>query len=150
MCCFTSSRSIWLMELSRLLPKSARMQGFDIDLSQAPVKAWLPQNVSLHTFDAFSAEMPDELVDAFDVLHIANFKLLVAKNDPVPLLKNLMKMLSMTRFESNPEIFLLELTILKRTRGYYPVAGNGFRNSAHHNRRFCTCHRQRSGTCQIS
>ena len=45
------------------------------------------------TWDAF-AEVPDELVGRFDVVHVGVFMLMVKGNDPGPLLRNLMSMLS--------------------------------------------------------
>lgn len=88
--------SIWLTELSRILPPSAQLQGYDLDISQSPPQEWLPSNIAHSTWDAFS-EVPDDMVEQYDVVHIAIFMLLISKNDPVPLLKNLMKMLSRPR-----------------------------------------------------
>ena len=57
-----------------------------------PLSSILPNNVSLEAFDAFG-EIPDELVGKFDVVHIRFLLNVVKRNDPEPLLKNLIKML---------------------------------------------------------
>ncbi|KAK3167473.1 hypothetical protein OEA41_010600 [Lepraria neglecta] len=58
-----------------------------------PAVEYLPKNVSLEVFDIFG-EIPDELVGKFDVVHIRVFLCVIKRNDPEPLLKNLIKMLS--------------------------------------------------------
>jgi len=37
----------WLIYLSRILPKSTRLDGFDGNLDQVPLAKWLPPNVSI-------------------------------------------------------------------------------------------------------
>ena len=76
-----------------MLPPSAQLHGFDIDVSQSPPQEWLSPNTTHRTWDAFS-EVPDDMVEQYDVVHISIFMLLISKNDPSPLLKNLIKMLS--------------------------------------------------------
>lgn len=90
--------SIWLVELSRILPPSAQLHGFDIDISQSPPQEWLSSNITHRPWDAFS-EVLDDMLEQYDVVHISIFVLLISKNDPSPLLKNLIKMLS-----GNPEL----------------------------------------------
>ena len=53
----------------------------------------MPKNVSREVFDVFG-EIPDELVGKFDVVHIRFSLCVIRRNDPEPLLKNLIKMLS--------------------------------------------------------
>ena len=55
---------IWLLDLSESLPTSAQLDGFDVDLSQAPPTEWLPQNVSLRKLDILQ-ELPEDLVGQF-------------------------------------------------------------------------------------
>lgn len=85
---------IWLVDLARYLPASARIDGFDIDLTQCPPKEWLPPNVSVHNLDCL-APLPDRLVGRYDIVHIQLFHLAVHSNDPAPIIKNLVKLLSM-------------------------------------------------------
>ncbi|KAK4651758.1 hypothetical protein QC762_0095990 [Podospora pseudocomata] len=83
---------IWLVDLARYLPASARIDGFDIDLTQCPPKEWLPPNVSVHNLDCL-APLPDRLVGRYDIVHIQLFHLAVHSNDPAPIIKNLVKLL---------------------------------------------------------
>ena len=53
----------------------------------------LPTNISLKILDVFG-DIPNDLVEKYDVVHIRTFALVVTHSDPVPLLKNLVKMLS--------------------------------------------------------
>ncbi len=85
--------SIWRIELSRILPPSAQLHGLDIDISQSPPQEWLPSNILHSAWDAFS-EVPEDMFEQYDVVHIAILMLLISKNDPIPLLKNLIKLLS--------------------------------------------------------
>jgi len=84
---------IWLVELSKTLPSTTQLDGFDIDLSQFPPKQWLPANVTMHKLDAFSA-VPQDLVGKYDIVHLRLFIVLIKHNNPVPLLRNLISMLS--------------------------------------------------------
>ncbi len=75
-----------------MLPPSAQLHGLDIDISQSPLQEWLPSNILYSAWDAFS-EMPEDMFEQYDVVHIAIFMLLISKNDSLPLLKNLIKLL---------------------------------------------------------
>ena len=79
--------------MAKHLPSSAQLDGFDIDVSQCPPREWLPRNVNIFAFDAF-AELPDQLHEIYDIVHVRLFLLVVQKNDPMPLLKKFIQMLS--------------------------------------------------------
>jgi hypothetical protein len=49
----------------------------------------------MHVMDAFTPDLPEHLVDAFDIVHIRAIVSAVKDNAVEPLLKNLVKMLSM-------------------------------------------------------
>ncbi|KAL8722224.1 MAG: hypothetical protein Q9225_001269 [Loekoesia sp. 1 TL-2023] len=83
---------IWLVEVANILPPSSELHGYDIDVSQFPPKQWLPKNVFTLSWDAFS-EVPAAMVEQYDIIHIGIFMLLIANNNPLPILKNLMRML---------------------------------------------------------
>ncbi|KAL6714379.1 hypothetical protein ACLMJK_007802 [Lecanora helva] len=83
---------IWPIQASKTLPRSAELHGYDIDMTKFPPKPWLPHNVFGATWDAFSA-VPPAMVGRYDIVHISIFMLVVAKNNPLPLLKNLIEML---------------------------------------------------------
>ncbi|RAH81718.1 hypothetical protein BO86DRAFT_389249 [Aspergillus japonicus CBS 114.51] len=59
----------WLTDLSAQLPPTAQLDGFDLELTQAPPRAFLPSNVRLHEWDIFS-EVPEHLVGQYDVVHV--------------------------------------------------------------------------------
>jgi len=83
----------WLIEISRQVPSSARLQGFDITAVHFPAKEWLPDNMSMHILDAFTPDLPADLVGAFDVVHIRTISSVVKDNNVQPLITNLVKML---------------------------------------------------------
>ena len=84
----------WTIELASLLPSSATLSGFDIANSSYPAPEWLPSNVSMHVMDAFTPNLPQHLIGAFDIVHIRAIVSAVKDNDIEPLLENLVKMLS--------------------------------------------------------
>lgn len=86
------SHSIWLIDVSRQL-SAACLDGFDISTKQFPPKNWLPANVSLESLDMFSS-IPEELIGKYDVVHVRLFLCVVQDDDPRPLLKIILKMLS--------------------------------------------------------
>lgn len=85
--------SIWLLDLARTLPSTAQLDGFDIDIYDCPPKEWLPKNVSMQFLDALG-EIPNHLNGIYDIIQLRLFHTVVRDNDPVPLLRNVMKMLS--------------------------------------------------------
>ena len=86
---------IWLLDLAKNLPSTAQLDGFDIDIADCPPKEWLPPNVKMHTLDILS-EIPQHLVGVYDIVQLRLFQVVVRDNDPVPLLKNSLKLLSMS------------------------------------------------------
>ena len=60
---------------------------------QCPPKEWLPKNISLIAHDAF-LPFPDSMVEKYDVVHVQLFACIVRNNDPAPLVRNLMSLLS--------------------------------------------------------
>ncbi len=39
-------------------------------------------------------DIPDDLVERFDVVHVRAFAVIIKNNDPVPFLRNMMRLLS--------------------------------------------------------
>jgi len=83
----------WLIEISRQVPSFARLQGFDITDANFPANEWLPDNMSMHILDAFTPDLPADLVGAFDIVHIRAITSAVKNNNVQPLITNLVKML---------------------------------------------------------
>lgn len=84
---------IWLLDIARTLPSSAQLDGFDIDISDCPHEQWLPPNVTMRQLDALG-EIPEHLVDVYDIVHLRLFQVVVKDNNPGPLLRNMLRMLS--------------------------------------------------------
>ncbi|MCJ1311616.1 hypothetical protein MMC25_005289 [Agyrium rufum] len=83
---------IWLLDLLDSVPKSTRLDGFDVQGSQFPAKEWLPPNVHLSQLNAFD-ELPVDLHGKYDIVNVRYFCCVVQQNDPSAILKNLVKML---------------------------------------------------------
>ena len=106
---------IWLLDLAKILHPTTQLDGFDIDIADCPPKEWLPPNVQMHQLDIFE-EIPQHLVGIYDIIQLRLFQVVVRDNDPVPLLKNVLKMLSRS-LASSPSRFHVHLDRSKE----YPV-----------------------------
>ena len=84
---------IWLLDLARTLPPNAQLDGFDIDIDDCPHEQWLPPNVTMRQLDALG-EIPEHLAGMYDVVQLRLFQVVVKDNDPGPLLRNMLRMLS--------------------------------------------------------
>lgn len=99
--------SIWLIELARTLAPSAQLDGLDISFAQCPPKEWLPANISWITHDVLS-EPPPSLLEKYDIIHVQLFITILRDGNPVPMLRNLMKMLSEFFVSSLRSIFFAQ------------------------------------------
>lgn len=97
--CTDQQDRIWLVDLANYLPPSARIDGFDVDLTQCPPKEWLPLNVSVHNVDCL-APLPPHLLGTYDIVHVQLFHLAVHNNDPGPIIQNLVRLLSEMAFQT--------------------------------------------------
>lgn len=84
--------SIWLVDVNRQLP-SVHLDGFDNSVDQFPSKEWLPDNISLNRLDVLKP-IPEELKGKYDLVHVRLFLAVVQDDDPTPILRNLVDMLS--------------------------------------------------------
>ena len=92
-----ATRSIWLQELAEQLPPTTKLYGFDNSPEQFPAEDWRPPNMTLEARDCFEP-FPQQYIGTFDVVHIRFFRCIVKNNDPEPLLRNLMTLLSVLRY----------------------------------------------------
>ena len=84
---------IWLIELSRGLSETVKLDGFDISPAQYPPRALLPNIVNLHTHNAFTS-FPQEFLGSYDVVNL-RFLITVLERDRFDsLLGNLTALLS--------------------------------------------------------
>ena len=88
----TDRHSIWLFNLANR-SSSYQLDGFDVSSLQFPPKEWLPTNVSLQVLDA-TKEPPDHLSEKYDVVHLRLFLAVIQNNDPTPVLKHCLQLLS--------------------------------------------------------
>jgi hypothetical protein len=90
----TCPHRIWMLDLSREVPSTTTIHGFDIDLSQCPPPSSFPPNVKITKWDMFTPP-PAELVGTFDVVHLRLVTLVIKNNDPTALITNVAQLLSM-------------------------------------------------------
>ena len=88
-----SNPSIWLLEAAEDYPNAEALEGLDIALHQAPPEHLLPDNVRFKYLD-LQEELPSGFVGRYDLVHARFLLGLVKNNDPVPILQNLLKLLS--------------------------------------------------------
>ncbi|KAI1639011.1 hypothetical protein F4809DRAFT_202656 [Biscogniauxia mediterranea] len=82
---------IWLLDISSQVDPSTELLGLDTDITQVGPKEWLPDNVSVRQWDAFT-EVPADLVGKFDMVNLRLFSFIV-QDDPNSLIRNLMRLL---------------------------------------------------------
>ena len=83
--------AIWLTNVAREYP-SAQLDGFDIDISQAPPMQWLAPNITLRTWNIFDP-VPEELIGIYDVVHVRLLALVVQKNNLRDVIRTLLRLL---------------------------------------------------------
>jgi SAM-dependent methyltransferase len=83
--------AIWLLDVAHSLP-TATLDGYDIDLSNTPPTQWLPQTLTLHNWNLFDP-VPDHLVGKYDIIHLRLLILVVQNSDPVPVIRNVSRLL---------------------------------------------------------
>lgn len=83
---------IWLIDISRQLT-SARLDGFDVSIDQYPAKEWLRPNTSLQELNIHKP-IPEDFKDKYDIVNVRLFLTVVKNDDPSPIIRNLMDMLS--------------------------------------------------------
>lgn len=84
---------VWLLDVHSQLDSSAETElvGFDTDITQVGPKEWLPKNLSLRQWSVFD-DVPEDLVGTFDIVNV-RLIVFVIEEDPVPVLRHLLKLL---------------------------------------------------------
>ena len=82
---------MWLIDVARELP-TAQLDGFDIDLRQAPPQQWLPSNATLRYWNIFE-DVPDDPIGKYDFVNFRLLVLVIEGGDPRSVLQTLLKML---------------------------------------------------------
>ncbi|MCJ1469465.1 hypothetical protein MMC07_008098 [Pseudocyphellaria aurata] len=81
--------AVWLAEVALELP-DVQVHGFDIDLTKAPPKEWLPANTQLRHWNILD-DTPKDLRGKYDIVHVRLLVLVVENSDPRPTIRNLAK-----------------------------------------------------------
>jgi hypothetical protein len=87
---------VWLIDLDRDLSNkkiSARLDGYDINDGDFPSPAFLPPSVKLNKLDVLARPLPQELVGAYDIVHIRAFSSIIFNCNTTPLLSTALAML---------------------------------------------------------
>lgn len=87
---------IWLTELSKHLPASAQLDGFDLSADQFAHPKCLPANVRLQICDA-TKNPPESLIGVYDIVHVRLLLAAIEGDDPSPVLCHCQKLLSKSR-----------------------------------------------------
>lgn len=72
--------------------KSIRLDGFDIDLANAPLPEWLPTPITLRQLSLFET-VPGDLRGNYDVVHLRLLVLVVQNSDPLPIINQAYQLL---------------------------------------------------------
>ncbi|KAF7620849.1 UMTA methyltransferase family protein [Aspergillus flavus] len=82
--------ALWLIDVSRDFPHS-RLDGLDVDLTQAPHPGWLPSNITLQHWDVFT-NVPASLECQYDLVHVRLLVLVLSGVDPMPVIRRLFQL----------------------------------------------------------
>lgn len=75
------------------MPSTVQLDGLDISLDQVPPREWLPSNVKFRHYSVYENPSP-EFEARYDIIHVRHLLLVIKENDPAPVLRNLLHMLS--------------------------------------------------------
>ncbi|RAK80300.1 S-adenosyl-L-methionine-dependent methyltransferase [Aspergillus fijiensis CBS 313.89] len=79
---------IWCLELSRAIDtEKVEIVGYDVSSDAFPPRSTLPQNVELNTLDLMSDQIPEDMLAAFDVVHLRLWACVVRNNCPGKLIR---------------------------------------------------------------
>lgn len=84
------------------------LDGLDISFDATPPPEWLPPNMTLRHCD-IKADIPEELVGVYDIVHIRHFIFVLLDDDLKPVLTNLIRLLSTLLFKSFSICLLLRM-----------------------------------------
>ncbi|KAI1459775.1 hypothetical protein F4805DRAFT_420241 [Annulohypoxylon moriforme] len=80
---------VWLSDLERELSGkgiSAQLDGYDIHPVNFPAPEFLPRSVTLKQLDILARPLPEEMVGAYDIVHIRALASIIVKSDVAPVL----------------------------------------------------------------
>ncbi|RYP89415.1 hypothetical protein DL769_000066 [Monosporascus sp. CRB-8-3] len=83
---------IWLTDLEARLPNSVQLDALDVSFAATPPPKWIPSNVTLRYWDV-KADVPEDLVGVYDIVHIRNFAFVLTNNDVQRVTESFVRML---------------------------------------------------------
>ncbi|KAJ5986652.1 hypothetical protein N7451_011017 [Penicillium sp. IBT 35674x] len=83
---------IWLRDLASVLPKTCRLDGFDLSDAMFPNKDELPVNIMFHHQDLL-LPFPDEYLGKYDVVNVRVMVVALSSHEWEPAVRNLMTLL---------------------------------------------------------
>ncbi|KAL8931773.1 MAG: hypothetical protein Q9216_007078, partial [Gyalolechia sp. 2 TL-2023] len=90
---FGTGTGVWLLDLAKKLHAPVRLDGFDVDVSLVPPPQWLPKNVTIRALGNYTDKLPEHMIQAYDIVRVANIASTVKDNNPGDVVKNVMAML---------------------------------------------------------
>ncbi|KAI0376444.1 hypothetical protein F5Y04DRAFT_266301 [Hypomontagnella monticulosa] len=87
---------VWLLDVARELSDkgvSAQLDGYDVNSVNFPSPAFLPQSVTFKKLDILAKPLPEELIGAYDVVHIRAFVSIIINEDTTPFLSSVLALL---------------------------------------------------------
>ncbi|KAL2836689.1 hypothetical protein BJY01DRAFT_258622 [Aspergillus pseudoustus] len=84
--------AIWLLDLLPEFSPTANFEGLDMSLALTPPTAWLPPNLTVREWN-LDDDVPDDLVEKYDVIHLRLLVLVVRDGDPAPVTRKVARML---------------------------------------------------------
>ncbi|RYP62642.1 hypothetical protein DL771_009635 [Monosporascus sp. 5C6A] len=86
----------WLIDLDRELSNkdiSAQLDGYDINTLNFPAPAFLPPSISLKKLDILAKPLPEEMLGAYDIVHVRALVSTIVNSDLTPLLSTVVALL---------------------------------------------------------
>ncbi|EEH47087.2 uncharacterized protein PADG_03185 [Paracoccidioides brasiliensis Pb18] len=102
---------IWLRDLSKLLPKTCRLDGFDISLAQVPDRDVFPSDINYYVQDILEP-FPDNFLGQYDVVHVKLLVMGLKVNEWELAIRNLKKLLRPGGFLQWTDIAIHKGTII--------------------------------------
>jgi hypothetical protein len=94
--------ALWLLELSKTLPLTTQLDGFDVAQDQFPHPDVLPSNVRLRRLDG-RQDPPSSICGTYDVVHVRLLLGAIENNDPGPFIRHCLKLLSTSGLKNELE-----------------------------------------------
>jgi hypothetical protein len=106
--------AVWLIDMEREMSGkniSVQLDGYDINEVAFPQPAFLPDSITLKKLDVLARPLPEELVGAYDIVHIRAFSSIIFNCNTTPLLSTALAMLKpggWLQWEENAADFVVE------------------------------------------